>query len=326
MSANIVKGESKFSYLIKTDNYQNMIKTALSDPKRVMRFIASITSTVAVTPALQECDASTVLSGALLGESLNLSPSPQLGQFYLVPFEVKRKDENGKNIYVYDANGEHVLDDKGKWKVETKKIAEFVLGYKGYIQLAMRSGQYADIDALEIKEGEYLGRDNVTGKHKFSFIEDDDVRDELPTVGYLAYYEYLNGARKTIYWSKDKMMKHADKYSPAFSKDAFEAISRGEVAEKDMWKYSSHWYKDFDGMAKKTLLRQLIGKWGIMSADMVSAFENDGAAVEQHDGVFLPMPGDNEGEDIPDIPSNNNNPDVIPDAKMQVKKVNLDEI
>ena len=319
MSNSVVKRQP-FSSLIQKDTYQNMIKAALSDPKRVTRFVASITSTVAVTPALQDCEAKTILAGALLGESLNLSPSPQLGQFYLVPFECKEKDENGKVIYLFDDNGQHLTDSNGKWLAKTTKKAEFVLGYKGYIQLAMRSGQYADIDALEIKEGEYLGRDSTTGKYKFSFIEDEDVREELPTVGYLAYYEYLNGARKTLYWSREKMMNHADKYSAAFSRSAFEAIGRGEIADKDMWKYSSHWYSDFDSMAKKTLLRQLISKWGIMSAEMVSAFENDGFAVQSENGAFIPVP-----QDAPD-PSPNDNPDVIPEAKETVKKVDLNEI
>lgn len=326
MSANVVKKQT-FSSLIQGDTYQSMIKVALSDPKRVTRFVASITSTVAVTPALQDCDARTILAGALLGESLNLSPSPQLGQFYLVPFECKRKDENGRVIYLLDANGEHVLDSNGKWIAETTKKAEFVLGYKGYIQLAMRSGQYADIDVMEIKQGEYLGRDSTTGKYKFSFIEDDDIREALPTVGYLAYYEYLNGARKTLYWSREKMMNHADKYSAAFSRTAFEAIERGEVADKDMWKYSSFWYKSFDDMAKKTLLRQLIGKWGIMSAEMVTAFENDGFTVQSENGAFVPMVDDDkapQGEPLKD--ASNGNPDVVPEAKEIVKKVNLDEI
>ena len=162
---------------------------------------------------------------------------------------------------------------------ETKK-AQFVLGYKGYIQLALRSGSYADLDVMEIHEGEYKGKNQFTGKPEFSFIEDDDQRDQLPVIGYMAYFEYLNGFRKTIYWSKAKMMHHADTYSPAYSAAAHKQILAGEIADKDMWKYSSFWYKDFDGMAKKTLLRQLISKWGIMSTEMQMAFSNDGSLSE----------------------------------------------
>lgn len=248
----------KFSVAITTKSYQTLINNTLHDPKRANRFISSITSAVAVNPALQECTAGTILAGALLGESLNLSPSPQLGQFYLVPFKSKEKRDRSGNVIAPE---------------ETK--AQFILGYKGYIQLALRSGVYADIDAMEIKEGEYIGKDPMTGKPRFSFVEDDDERDSLETVGYMAYFEYLNGFKKVIYWSKKKMVTHADKYSPAFSAKAYEDIQNGKIAEKDMWRYSSFWYKSFDDMSKKTLLRQLISRWGLMSIEMQTAFESD---------------------------------------------------
>lgn len=169
------------------------------------------------------------------------------------------------------------------------KVAQFQIGYKGYIQLAIRSGQYKDIDVTDVREGEYLGRDKTTGKYKFEFIEDDTDRESRKIVGYMAYFEYLNGFTKSIYWSKEKMLLHADKYSQAFSLNAttgkFPKVSyadyeAGKVAEKDMWKYSSYWYKDFNGMACKTMLRQLISKWGIMSIDMQTAMEKDMAEIK----------------------------------------------
>lgn len=255
--------QPKFSVAITTTGYKKLINNTLGDPDRAKRFVASITSAVAVNPDLQECEAGTILAGALLGESLNLSPSPQLGQYYLVPFKCKAK-----------------YDKKGNLLVPETKKAQFVLGYRGYIQLALRSGAYADLDVMEIHEGEYKGKNQFTGKPEFSFIEDDDQRDQLPVIGYMAYFEYLNGFRKTIYWSKAKMMHHADTYSPAYSAAAHKQILAGEIADKDMWKYSSFWYKDFDGMAKKTLLRQLISKWGIMSTEMQMAFSNDGSLSE----------------------------------------------
>ena len=262
-NAPAVRQQPKFSVAITTTGYKNLINNTLGDPDRAKRFVASITSAVAVNPALQECEAGTILAGALLGESLNLSPSPQLGQYYLVPFKSKAK---------YNRNNELI-------QPETVK-AQFVLGYKGYIQLALRSGAYADLDVMEIREGEYKGKNQFTGKPQFSFIEDDDERDKLPVIGYMAYFEYLNGFRKVIYWTKAKMMNHADTYSPAYSAAAHKKIMDGEIADKDMWKYSSFWYKDFDGMAKKTLLRQLISKWGIMSTEMQAAYANDGSMAE----------------------------------------------
>lgn len=242
----------KFSVAITTKGYQSLIANTLRDPARVRRFTASITSAVAVNPALQECDAGTILAGALLGESLNLSPSPQLGQYYLVPFKNRKAN---------------------------KIDVQFVLGYKGYIQLALRSGQYADLDVTEIKQGEYLGKDSMTGKPKFQFIEDDDQRDALPTVGYMAYFEYMNGFRKVLYWSKEKMMNHADTYAKAFSRQKYEELLAGKIPESEMWKYSSFWYKSFDDMAKKTMLRQLISRWGVMSIEMTKALESDNAVA-----------------------------------------------
>lgn len=254
----------KFSVAITTKGYQALIANTLRDPARVRRFTASITSAVAVNPALQECDAGTILAGALLGESLNLSPSPQLGQYYLVPFKNRRAN---------------------------KTDAQFVLGYKGYIQLALRSGQYADLDVTEIKQGEYLGKDPMTGKPKFQFIEDDDQRDALPTVGYMAYFEYMNGFRKVLYWSKEKMMNHADTYSKAFSRQKYEELLAGKIPESEMWKYSSFWYKSFDDMAKKTMLRQLISRWGVMSIEMTKALESDNAVAAVADnGEILTTP------------------------------------
>lgn len=243
----------KFSVAITTKGYQSLIANTLRDPARARRFTASITSAVAVNPALQECDAGTILAGALLGESLNLSPSPQLGQYYLVPFKNRKAN---------------------------KTDAQFVLGYKGYIQLALRSGQYADLDVMEIKQGEYLGKDPLTGKPRFQFVEDDDYRVQLPTVGYMAYFEYLNGFRKVLYWSKEKMMAHADTYSKAFSRQAYEKLLAGQIPESEMWKYSSFWYKSFDEMAKKTMIRQLISRWGVMSIEMTKALECDNNVAE----------------------------------------------
>lgn len=106
-------------------------------------------------------------------------------------------------------------------------------------------------------------------------IQDVDAREKEQTIGYYAMFEYLNGFKKVLYWSKKQMLKHADRYSPAFSAAAYAKIQKGEIDDKDMWKYSSFWYKDFDGMAKKTMLRQLISKWGVMSTEMQTAYESD---------------------------------------------------
>ena len=237
---NQLQSKPKFSLAIQSDGYKKLINNTLGDPKRASKFIAAISSAVATNASLQQCDAGSILSGALLGEALNLSPSPQLGQYYLVPFKDK---------------------------------AQFQLGYKGYIQLAIRSGQYKDIDVIEVREGEYKGRNKITGKHQFEFIEDEVERENKEIIGYMAYFEYLNGFYKNLYWSKEKMQKHALEYSQAYASDV-----------KKNTNYS-FWSKDFNGMAFKTMLRQLISKWGIMSIDMQEALIKDMSVVKE-DGTY----------------------------------------
>ena len=233
------------------------------------RFTSAIVSAVNANPALQECTNTSILSAALLGETLKLSPSPQLGHYYMVPFNDKEKG----------------------------KTAQFILGYKGYIQLALRSGQYKKLNVLAIKKGELIRYDPLNEEIEVQLISDEVVREKTPTIGYYAFFEYLNGFRKTLYWSKDRMLAHADKYSAAFSRDggnfgrggkfhrvSFADYEAGNYDKNDEWMYSSFWYKDFDAMAYKTMLRQLISKWGIMSIDMVTALETDNT-IEAADGT-----------------------------------------
>ena len=221
-----------FSMAISTPSYQKLINTTLRDEKRASRFVSAITSAVATNPALQECDPSTILSGALLGESLGLSPSPQLGQYYLVPYDDRKAG---------------------------RKVAQFQLGYKGYVQLALRSGYYKRLNVFAVKEGELKKWNPVTEELEISMIPDEDVREKTATIGDCATFTYTNGFTKTLYWSRSKMEAHALRYS------------KGYAARKGY----SFWEKDFDAMAYKTMLRQLISKWGIMSIDLQNAFEQD---------------------------------------------------
>lgn len=251
------------SDLMKTKIYQMVGRTDAQE------FITSISSAVNSNPALAECDAQSIISAALLGQSLHLKPSPQLGYFYMVPYNNNKKK---------------------------CKEAQFQMGYKGYLQLAIRTGEYVDIDAMEIREGEYLGRNKITGKPQFEFIEDDGVRENLPVVGYMAYFEMKNGYIKQIYWSKEKMLNHADEYSQAFSKNemnistkygqkvkvSYEDFTKGKYDEKDEWMYSSFWYKNFDEMAKKTMIRQLLSKHALLSTEaLTKAVESDMAVIKE---------------------------------------------
>ena len=222
------------------DAVKNQINQVIGG-KNGQRFISAVVSAVNNNPMLQECTNQSILAAAILGESLNLSPSPQLGQYYMVPFNDAKKG----------------------------KVAQFQLGYKGYIQLAIRSGQYKKMTVLSIKEGELIRFDPLNEEIEVKLIEDEQQREQAETIGYYAMFEYINGFRKAIYWSKAKMEAHALKYSQGYAADKRKGTA---------WTF---WSKDFDAMAYKTMLRQLISKWGIMSIDMITAIDSDMAVINE---------------------------------------------
>jgi recombination protein RecT len=249
------KGQQKLgitAYLT-GDAVKNQINSVVGG-KDGQRFISAIVSAVNTNPALQECTNQSILSGALLGESLKLSPSPQLGHYYLVPF-------NDKNV---------------------GKVAQSQLGYKGYIQLAIRSGQYRKLNVIAIKKGELEYFDPLNEDIRVHLMVDDwDAREEAETIGYYAFFELDNGYRKAMYWSKKQMEAHALKYSPGYK------------AQKGY----TFWEKNFDAMAYKTMLRQLISKWGVMSIDLQTAIEGDMAIISE-DGT--PHYVENDEDDVID--------------------------
>lgn len=233
----VAANKMPFSAYMTSTGVKNRINQIVGDENTGKRFISSIISAVSTNPQLAECDNASIVSGALLGEALKLSPSPQLGNYYLVPFNDK----------------------------ERGKVATFQLGYKGYIQLAIRSGQYKKLNVLAIKEGELVKYDPLNEEIEVNLIEDETKREKAKTIGYYAMFEYVNGFRKSIYWSKQKMEAHALQYS------------KGYKAKSGY----TFWEKDFDAMAFKTMLRQLISKWGIMSIDMQNAYESDMAVINE---------------------------------------------
>lgn len=142
--------------------------------------------------------------------------------------------------------------------------AQLQIGWKGYYQLAIRSNMYKTLDVSEIKEGELKSYNPITKEAEFEPILDDEEREKKPTIGYYTWFELKNGFKKSLYWPKAKMEAHAEKYSKAYK------------AKKGI----SFWEKDFDSMAKKTMLRQLLSKYGPMSEEMEIAMETDMSASE----------------------------------------------
>ena len=282
MNNQLTPKKPSFSVAITTEKFQNTINRALQDPERSRRFTSAVISAVYANPALQECDAGTVVSAALLGEGLNLSPSPQLGQYYLVPFNDRKNN---------------------------RKVAQFQLGYKGYIQLAIRSGYYKKLNVLAIKDGELVRFDPLNEEIEVNLIQDELKREEAETVGYYAMFEYQNGFKKALYWSKEKMQRHAERYS------------QGYKARKGY----TFWEKDFDGMAFKTMLRQLISKWGIMSIEMQDVYQKDMAVINEDGTPDYIETTSNEVEPQPE-PEGFGEPETGALTEDETEPVSLDDI
>ena len=245
------------------------------------RFITAIISAVNTNSQLQQCTNPSILSAALLGESLKLSPSATLGHYYMVPYKDKEKG----------------------------MVAQFQLGYKGYIQLAIRSGMYKKLNVLAIKEGELVRFDPLNEEIEVNLIQDEEARENTPTVGYYAMFEYTNGFRKAIYWSKTKMEKHALRYSQGYKSD-----------KKNKTEYT-FWSKDFDGMAYKTMLRQLISKWGIMSIDMQTAMEKDQAVISEDGSAnYVEMTEETSAVEVAPAPEPTPEPAPEPKPKKKAEK------
>lgn len=198
------------------EQFQNALK------EEAPLFVASLIDIYSNDTALQECRPVDVVKEALKAATLKLPINKSLGFAYVIPYR-----------------------EKGTPK------PQFQMGYRGYIQLAMRTGQYKYLNADVVHEGEIVFRDKLTGEIRLEWSDSEEV------IGYFAHMETINGFRKSVYWTKEQMLKHAQKYSKSYHRE------------------TSAWKTDFDAMAIKTTLRNLLGKYGIMSIDMMNAFSSD---------------------------------------------------
>lgn len=219
--------------LLKQDSYKRRFNELLG--KKAPAFVSSIIN-VSNLSSLKGAEPNSILSSAVVAATLDLPIDQNLGFAYIVPYVSKGV-----------------------------KTAQFQMGYKGFIQLAMRTGQYKTINAIEIYEGEIRRVNRLTGEIEFN--EDEELINRDIVVGYIAYFKLLNGFEKTVYMSKDEMDRHAKKYSQSYSS------SKKWVVD------SSLWTTDFDGMAIKTVMKRLLSKYGILSIEMQSALTNDQAVI-----------------------------------------------
>ena len=197
--------------------------------KRAPQFISSVVSLVNADINLQQAfyeSPMTVIQSALKAATFDLPIDQNLGYAYIVPFKNSKKQEDGTWV--------------------KKSEASFILGWKGMHQLALRTGAYKTINVVDIREGELKNYNRLTEEVDIQFIEDDNERESLPIVGYVGYYRLVNGAEKTIYMTKNQIENHEKKFR------------KGDYMGKG-------WKDDWDAMARKTVYRRLIGKWGVMS-------------------------------------------------------------
>ena len=224
----VQKQEKKtFSSVISSDGAQKLIRASLKDDGSVKRFTGTLISVVNASEQLSACEPGSVISAALRGEGAGLI----YGQgYYVVPYG---------------------------------KSATYITSYKGWIQLAIATGLYADIDVLDVREGERKGRDPRTGKPiiDMSVYDTDEEREQHPIVGIKAYFILKDGYYREEYWSMGEILNHANRYSQAFSRELYEKWQEGQPLTKDeQYKVAngSPWYTNTIRMAKKTVLKSLL--------------------------------------------------------------------
>ncbi len=218
---------------VESENIKQKFQEVLD--KGAGAFVTSILSLVKSTPQLAAADPKTVISAAMTAATLKLPINPNLGFAYIIPYG---------------------------------KEAQFQMGYKGYIQLAMRTGQYKTINAAVVYEGQIEDIDFVTGE----IIRGKKKSDKV--VGYVAYFELINGFSKMVYMTHEEMLRHAMTYSQAYKYD------------KKNGKKSSVWSTNFEAMGLKTVLKQLISKYGIMSIDMQGAGLETALSADSTDDMY----------------------------------------
>ncbi|WP_046721483.1 recombinase RecT [Heyndrickxia coagulans] len=218
--------------LLNTPTMQKKFEQVLD--KKAPQFMSSLLNLYSGDPNIQAAEPMSIISSAMVAASLDLPVDKNLGYAWIVPF--------------YDSKKGH-------------KAAQFQLGYKGYIQLALRTGQYKAINVIAVREGELKKWNRLTEEIELDL--EGATSDKV--IGYCGYFKLINGFEKTVYWTKDEIEAHRIKHNKMKDKKALNNV----------------WKSDYDAMAMKTVLRNMLGKWGILSIEMQTAISND--EQETHD-------------------------------------------
>lgn len=223
--------------LVKVPSVQGRINELLG--KRAPQFCSTLIQ-MSNQPHLKGCTSTSLLGAAMTAASLDLPINQNLGFAHMVPYS------NNKKI-------------DGKW-VKLKEC-QLQIGYKGFIQLAQRTGQYRAMNDAVIPSGCLVSYNELTGELVVDFSKDSGDGLKKPD-GYAFYFELLNGFKKTVFWSHDKMIKHAERYSRSF-RDG-----------------KGPWIDNEDGMGAKTVIKLTLGKYGMLSVDMQKALETDQSVID----------------------------------------------
>ena len=232
----------KMKAIIAKESVQEQFRNALQDQAPL--FIASVVDLFSQDAGLQKCDPGDVLKECLKAATLKLPLSRSLGFAYVVPYNNK---------------------------------PQFQIGYRGLVQLAVRSGQYKHLNADCVYQGESVNYDRVTGEFQITGLPESEE-----AVGYFAFFELTNGFRKSLYWTRQQVEAHARRFSRSFNNK------------------NSAWQTDFDAMAKKTVLRALLTKYGLLSIEMIGAMPvpetqtMDEIRTRANHGELMDLPGQEE--------------------------------
>lgn len=228
-----------FNQVMTAENTQSYLKSVLGEKKQ--SFVNNLTALVANSAALQACEPLTLMYAAIKATALDLPLDPNLAMVHVIPYN------NGKT-----------------GKVE----AQLQLGWRAYVQLGIRSGQFATMNVTDIREGELVGYELLTGKMHFQEVSN---RYEKPVIGYVAYFRLLNGFEKTFYMTTAEVDAHAKQYSQTYGSKYPDKVA------------NSMWTKNFDAMAKKTVIKLLLDRWAPKSVEMRDAQLIDQAVFRVED-------------------------------------------
>lgn len=228
---------------------QRRVKELLGD--RSSQFMTSVSSMIGADDKLSKCEPTSLFMACLTAAALDLPINKNLGFAHIIPYELNKKQ----------------VDEKGNPTWTKVAEAQFQMGWKGYVQLAQRSGQYKTIAATEVYEGQLVDMDPLLGN-----TYDWNQRSGDAVIGYVAKIKLVNGFEKELFMTMADVERHAMKYSKAYQWDK---------DPKNKYGANSPWSNNFDAMALKTVVKLLISKWGPMSVDMQKAVELDSAVIKE---------------------------------------------